>query len=57
VILAPGLVEPDDEVPQQPVEEYLADVLQQIHALQCNNDFVCDSWESTTCPDCMPMAS
>lgn len=57
VILAPGLVEPEDEVPQQPVEEYLADVLQQIHALQCNNDFVCDSWESTTCPDCMPMAS
>jgi hypothetical protein len=49
--------EQEEEIEQQPVQEYLAEVLQQVHTLQCNNDFVCDSRESTTCEDCMPMAS
>ena len=47
----------EQEVKQQQAEEYVVEVLQQIHALQCNNDFVCDSWESTTCEDCIPMSS
>lgn len=47
----------EEEVEQQPAEEYVAEVLQQLHALQCNNDFVCDSRESTTCEDCLPIAS
>lgn len=42
-----------DEVVQQTVDEYLEEVLEQVQALQCNNDYVCDSWESSTCPDCV----
>lgn len=57
VLIASELIDPEEEIEVQPVQEYLADVLQQIHALQCNNDFICDSWESTTCPDCMPLES
>lgn len=41
------------EEEQQTVDEYLESVLEQVHALQCNNDYICDSWESSTCPDCV----
>ena len=49
--------EVEQEEIEMTVEEYVADVLDQIHALQCNNDYICDNWESTTCPDCMQTAS
>jgi len=34
-------------------QQYLSGVLQDISQVLCNNDGICDPWESTTCPDCI----
>jgi len=32
--------------------QYLSGILEDIAQVSCNNDGICDSWETTTCPDC-----
>jgi len=33
--------------------EYLSGVLEDIAQVSCNNDGICQSWEITTCSDCI----
>ncbi len=33
--------------------QYLQSVLEDVSVLSCNNDGVCQNWETTTCPDCL----
>lgn len=46
-----------EDITQEQIEEYVEYTLNQIQSLQCNNDYVCESREARTCPDCLPMWS
>lgn len=34
-------------------DEYMEEILESIQSLQCNNDYICQSRETPSCPDCV----
>ena len=35
------------------VDEYMEQVIEDIEALKCNNDYICQDWETESCADCI----